>query len=170
VLLLRRLREHRPDTRHPTSRLTAITYQWPPVGRVLPAQRTNMPTSRPRATRAASSPRTPRWRPDRVESGTDVGSRERQLPVGGLGPCQHEYRLSSRSAPRSMSCLPPTRTWARCWSRSHADLHVKTTAGPVVLERPKPRGTTEPLPRACRARRHAPMRWSRWCWRGSWVA
>jgi len=35
VLLLRRLREHRPDNRHPTSRLTAITYQWPPVGRVL---------------------------------------------------------------------------------------------------------------------------------------
>jgi hypothetical protein len=29
------------------------------------------------------------------KTGTDVGSRERQLTVGGLGPCQHEYRLSS---------------------------------------------------------------------------
>ena len=66
-----------------------------------------MPTSRPQATPAAWSPQTPRCVPDRVVSGTDVDSRMRQLTVGDPGPCQHEYRPSSRSVPRWMSCSPP---------------------------------------------------------------
>jgi putative transposase len=31
------------------------------------------------------------------------------------------------------------------YRNGHGDLHVSTTAGPVVLERPRLRGTTEPF-------------------------
>jgi len=34
---------------------------------------------------------------------------------------------------------------ARGYRNGHGELHVSTTAGPVVLERPKLRGTTEPF-------------------------
>jgi putative transposase len=49
------------------------------------------------------------------------------------------------------------------YRNGHGELTVKTTAGPVVLARPKLRGTTQPfasrlLARACRA----PTRWRRW--------
>src|SRR5659263_133540 len=40
---------------------------------------------------------------------------------------------------------------------------VKTTAGPVTVERPKLRGTTGRSPRSCSARASpSPTRWSRW--------
>ena len=55
---------------------------------------------------------------------------------------------------RQLGCGSPVTCWRRLrdWQRAdvgyrngHTELTVKTTAGPVVLERPKLRGTTEPF-------------------------
>jgi Transposase, Mutator family len=57
------------------------------------------------------------------------------------------------------------------YRNGHGELHVSTTAGPLVLERPRLRGTNEALPCGCWARASAtPMRRSRWCRRGWCVA
>jgi Transposase, Mutator family len=53
----------------------------------------------------------------------------------------------------------------------HQPVEVKTTAGPVVLERPKLRGTPEPFASGCWARASAaPTRWRHWSSPGSFAA
>jgi transposase-like protein len=53
------------------------------------------------------------------------------------------------------------------YRNGHAELTVKTTAGPVVLERPKLRGTAQPFAsRLLGKASRAPTRWKRWSFRG----
>jgi putative transposase len=57
------------------------------------------------------------------------------------------------------------------YRNGHAELTVKTTAGPVVLERPKLRGTEERSPPGCWARAsRALTRWRPWSSPGLCVA